>query len=175
MPGWRAMKRFTSSARRASLPAPPVAGHTAASAIRPPARNAATGNSAPAWPASSRRRKADPQAIRPHLTDQSAGMGGLPGDWTLRHFARKEEATRAKNSVGYLERLVVLTAPERGAGIPLRGISGDPGRLNGCDRTAAPHGSYAVAARRCSVIVVPLQETTMMVARKNQAVLDKAM
>jgi hypothetical protein len=74
-----------------------------------------------------------------------------------------------------LERLIVLTAPERGAGIPLRGISGDPARLNGCDPTAAPHGSYAVAARRCSVIVVPLQETTMMVARKNQAALDEAM
>jgi hypothetical protein len=47
--------------------------------------------------------------------------------------------------VGYLERLVVLTAPERGAGIPLRGISGDPARLNGCDPTAAPDGIYAVA------------------------------
>ena len=77
--------------------------------------------------------------------------------------------------MGYLERLVALTAPERGAGLPLRGISGDPARLNGCDPTAAPQGIYAVAVRRYSVIVVPLEEITMMVARKNQAALDEAM
>ena len=58
--------------------------------------------------------------------------------------------------MGYLERLVALTAPERGAGLALRGISGDPARLNGCDPTAAPHGSYAVVVRQGSVIVVPL-------------------
>src|SRR3954451_6014505 len=69
------MKRFTSSARRASLPAPPVAGHTAASAILPPARNAATWNSAPAWPTSSRRRKADPQATGLHRLDPAAELG----------------------------------------------------------------------------------------------------
>jgi hypothetical protein len=77
--------------------------------------------------------------------------------------------------VGYLERLVVLTAPQRGAAILLHRISSNSARLNCCDPTVGLHGIYARAARRCSVILVLRQEVTMMVARKNQAALDEAM
>src|SRR5689334_21305924 len=134
------MKRFTSSARQASLPAPAVAGNTAASAIRSPARSAATWNSTPAWPTSSRRRKADPQAPRPHPTDQSARLGDCLEIGLFGILRGRRKQREHKSLWGYLERLVALTAPERGAGIPLRRISGDPARLNGCDPTAAPHG-----------------------------------
>src|SRR3954470_7115978 len=41
--------------------------------------------------------------------------------------------------------------------------------------TRSPHPTESMLSRRYSVIVVPLQETTIMVARKNQAALEQAM